>query len=142
MLEISTDKTLTLEDIKNLYDSGDEKLYQDYKLLLENILRSDYLITLRQDDKVLALIRSNGDGCNTQYISEIVMTANMPHQGFGSKLLDAYLEASKNVSKIYIVSHKYYRTSFSKTWLQYKGFNIIADNEAVIVYLLDRNISY
>lgn len=142
MLEISTEKLLTLEDIETLYASGDEKLYHDYDLLLENILVSDYLITLRQDDEICGLIRSNGDGCNTQYISEIVMKANMPHQGFGSKLLDAYLDATSNVNKIYVVSHDYYRTNFSKTWLQYKGFKILADNDGVIVYLLDRKFTY
>src|SRR5699024_12818513 len=101
MLEISTEKLLTLEDIETLYASGDEKLYHDYDLLLENILASDYLITLRQDDEICGLIRSNGDGCNTQYISEIVMIANMAHQGFSSKLLDDNRVATRIVKNIY-----------------------------------------
>lgn len=139
---ISTDKLITLDDVRELYTSGGGDLYSDYNKLRTDIINSDFVITLRQKGKLVALMRSNGDGTNNQYISEIILHAALPNQGFGSKLIDKYLECTHEVSKIYILSHVYYRTTFSKTWLQYKGFNIIAENENIIVYLYDRHLKY
>ena len=142
MVTISADKNISFDDIVELYTSGEEEIYNDYDELYQSILNSDYCITVRNEDQLVGIIRSNGDGNLNQYISEIVMHAGCPTQGIGSKLLDAYLEAASAVSKIYILSHQYYRTSFSKTWLQYKGFKLIAENDSIILYLLDREIKY
>ncbi|CAD2081527.1 hypothetical protein GCM10007275_20910 [Jeotgalicoccus coquinae] len=142
MVTISTGKDMSLEDIVELYTSGDEGLYTDYDELYKSILNSDYCITARDQDRLVGIIRSNGDGNINQYIAEIVMHAGCPTQGIGSKLLDAYLDTAADVSKIYILSHGHYRTSFSKTWLQYKGFKLLAENDSIILYLLDRKIKY
>ena len=142
MVAISTDKNISKDDIVALYTSGDEELYTDYDELYKSILNSDYCITIYDEDQLIGIIRSNGDGNMNQYISEIVMHAGCPAQGIGSKLLDAYLDAAADVSKIYILSHEHYRTSFSRTWLQYKGFKLIAENDNIILYLLDREIKY
>lgn len=138
MNTISTEKMISIDDVRELYSSGDTELYKDYDKLRENIINSDFVITLRQNDKLVGLMRSNGDGTNNQYISEVILHATLPNQGFGSKLLDKYLESTKEVDKIYILSHDYFRTTFAKTWLQYKGFNIIAENDNVILYLYER----
>lgn len=142
MVNITSDNNLSLDNIIELYTSGEKELYTDYERLYENILKSDYLITIRDDGELIGLIRSSGDGNNNQFISELILHGSYPTHGLGSKLLDAYLKKTENISKIYILSHEHYRTSFSKTWLLYKGFKIIADNETIIVYLLDRNIKY
>lgn len=142
MVVISTDKNISKDDIVALYTSGDEELYTDYDELYKNVLNSDYCITIYDEDQLIGIIRSNGDGNMNQYIAEIIIHAGCPTQGIGSKLLDAYLEATADVSKIYILSHGYYRTSFSRTWLQYKGFKLIAENDNIILYLLDREIKY
>lgn len=142
MVIITSEKNLSLKDVVGLYTSGDKELYTDYEQLHENILKSDYLFTIRTNDELIGIIRSSGDGNNNQYISEVILHGSYPTPGLGSQLLNSYLKATENVSKIYILSHEYYRTSFSKTWLQYKGFQVIAENESVIVYLLDRNIKY
>lgn len=142
MVNITSGKNLSLDDVIELYTSGERELYTDYERLYENILKSDHLITVRDDGNLIGIIRSSGDGDNNQYISEVILHGSYPTPGLGSKLLDAYLKATENISKIYILSHEYYRTSFSKTWLLYKGFKIIAENENVIVYLLDRHIKY
>lgn len=142
MITITTEKNMSEDDIVELYTSGNTELYRDYKQLYSNILNSDYCISVLHNEQLIGIIRSNGDGIHNQYIAEIVMHAGHPTSGLGSKLLDAYLTATKNVSKIYILSHEYYRTSFSRTWLQYKGFKLIAENDNIILYLLDREIKY
>lgn len=138
MVTISTKKNISIEDVRGLYDSGDSALYNNNEQLLSNILSSDFCITAWSENTLVGIIRSGGDGNNKQYISEIVMHADHPSQGVGSRLLDTYLSETADVKKIYIVSHEYFRTSFSKTWLNYKGFNLIAENDDIIVYLLDR----
>ncbi len=133
---------MSQDDIVELYTSGDTELYRDYDKLYSNILKSDYCISVTHDEQLVGIIRSSGDGNHNQYIAEIVMHAGHPTSGIGSKLLDAYLKATEDVSKIYILSHEHYRTSFSRTWLQYKGFKLIAENDNIILYLLDREIKY
>lgn len=142
MVTITSERNLSLDNIINLYTSGDKELYTDYERLHKNVLNSDYLFTVLKDGELIGIIRSNGDGDNNQYISEIILHGGHSTHGLGSKLLNSYLIATENVSKIYILSHEYYRTSFSKTWLQYKGFKVITENDNVIVYLLDRDIKY
>lgn len=142
MVIISNEKNMSLDDVVELYTSGDEELYTDYDELYQSILGSDYCITVRDDDRLVGIIRSSGDGNLNQYIAEIVMHAGYPTHGIGSKLLDTYLNETADVSKIYILSHTHYRTSFAKTWLQYKGFKLLAETESIILYLLDREIKY
>lgn len=142
MVTISTAKDISLDDVTGLYGSGEHPIYKDFEQLHHNILNSDVCVTARLSDDLVGIIRSNGDGNNNQYISEIIMHADQPSQGIGSKLLDTYLLETNTVSKIYIVSHEHFRSSFSKTWLHYKGFKLISENEDIIVYLLDRNIKY
>ena len=133
---------MSQDDVVELYTSGDTELYTDYDQLYSSILNSDYCISVIDDNQLIGIIRSSGDGNHNQYIAEIVMHAGHPTPGIGSKLLDAYLTEAADVSKIYILSHEYYRTSFSRTWLQYKGFKLIAENDNIILYLLDREIKY
>lgn len=142
MVTITTEKNMSFDDIVDLYTSGDTELYTDYNQLYQSILNSDYCITVRDGKQLVGIIRSSGDGNINQYIAEIVLHAGHPTPGIGSKLLDAYLTAAAEVSKIYILSHEHYRTTFSKTWLQYKGFRLIAENGDIIVYMLDRGIKY
>lgn len=142
MLKITTEKNMSLDDVIELYTSGDTELYKDYEMLYSSILNSDYCVSVIHDEKLVGIIRSSGDSNHNQYIAEIVMHAGHPTSGIGSKLLDAYLTATENVHKIYILSHEHYRTSFSRTWLQYKGFKLIAENDSIILYLLDRNNKY
>lgn len=142
MVIITSERNLSLDNVINLYTSGEKELYADYERLRTSILNSDYLFTIFQDDELIGIIRSNGDSDNNQYISEIVLHGQHRTPGLGSMLLEAYLKATENVNKIYILSHEYFRSTFSKTWLQYKGFKVITENDNVIVYLLDREINY
>lgn len=142
MVTITAEKNMSQDDVIELYTSGDTELYTDYDQLYSSILNSDYCISVIDDDQLIGLIRSSGDGNHNQYIAEIVMHAGYPTHGIGSKLLDAYLKAAADVRKIYILSHEHYRTSFSRTWLQYKGFKLIAENDNIILYLLDREIKH
>ncbi len=142
MVIITAEKNMSQDDVVELYTSGDTELYTDYDQLYSSILNSDYCISVIDDNQLIGIIRSSGDGNHNQYIAEIVMHAGHPTPGIGSKLLDAYLTEAADVSKIYILSHEYYRTSFSRTWLQYKGFKLIAENDNIILYLLDREIKY
>lgn len=142
MVTITAEKNMSQDDVVELYTSGDTELYTDYDQLYSSILNSDYCISVFDDEQLIGIIRSNGDGNHNQYIAEIVMHAGHPTHGIGSKLLDAYLTAAADVRKIYILSHEHYRTSFSRTWLQYKGFKLIAENDNIILYLLDREIKY
>lgn len=142
MVIITAEKNMSQDDVVELYTSGDTELYTDYDQLYSSILNSDYCISVIDDNQLIGIIRSSGDGNHNQYIAEIVMHAGHPTPGIGSKLLDAYLTATSDVSKIYILSHEHYRTSFSRTWLQYKGFKLIAENDNIILYLLDREIKY
>lgn len=142
MVTITAEKNMSQDDVVELYTSGNTELYTDYNQLYSSILNSDYCISVFNDEQLIGIIRSNGDGNHNQYIAEIVMHAGHPASGIGSKLLDAYLTAAADVRKIYILSHEHYRTSFSRTWLQYKGFKLIAENDNIILYLLDREIKY
>src|SRR5699024_12713749 len=121
---------------------GETKYHHNYNKFDQSILNHEYCITGRDGKQHVGIIHSSGDGNINHYIAEIVLHAGHPTPRIGSKQLEAYLTAAAEVSKIYILSHAHYRTTFSKTWLQYKGFRLIAENGDIIVYMLDRGIKY
>lgn len=136
MLKLKHDKEMTPENINDLYLSKGYSSYEG-KLdkLHEAVFASDYVITAWDDDTLVGIIRSSGDMKFSQYISDLIVHPDYKSKGLASKLMNEYIHRATDVEEVYLMMESNPKNKFTKNWLIYNGFEIIADTDRQTIYL-------
>ena len=140
MLELRKDRSFTSKDINSLYMS---KGYSSYEgrldALYDAAVTSDYIVTAWDEAQMVGIIRSSGDMEFTQYIADLIVHPEYKSMGLASKLMDAYINEASGVEEIYLMMDTVPKNSFTKNWLAYKGFEILAETDKQIIYVMRRD---
>ncbi|WP_020006820.1 GNAT family N-acetyltransferase [Salinicoccus albus] len=135
-MKIRHDKEMTPDDINALYLSKGYSSYEG-KLdqLYDAILASDYVITAWDDERLTGIIRSSGDMKFSQHISDLLVHPEYKSKGLASKLMNEFIHTVTDVEEIYLMMASNTKNKFTKNWLVYNGFEIIADTDQQTIYL-------
>ena len=97
-ISLSYEKNIDSEKLMNLYQNVGWSAYtEDLDLLKNAILKSLDVITAWEDEKLVGLIRTIGDGLTILYIQDILVLNEYQKKGVGSMLLEEILEKYKHV---------------------------------------------
>lgn len=95
---ISHEKNIDSEKLMNLYQNVGWSAYtEDLDLLKNAIIKSLDVITAWDDDELVGLIRTIGDGLTILYIQDILVLKEHQKKGIGSILLKEVLDKYKHV---------------------------------------------
>lgn len=142
MLKLRKDRSFNSSDINSLYLSKGYSSYENkLDALYDAVVSSDYLITAWDDAHMVGIIRSSGDQKFTQHISDLLVHPEYKTKGLGSKLMNAYISEVSGVEEIFLMMDATPKNSFTKNWLIYKGFEIIAETDKQTVYMMKQSES-
>lgn len=97
-ISISHEKNIDSEKLMNLYQNVGWSAYTENLDLLKNaILKSLDVITAWEDEELVGLIRTIGDGLTILYIQDILVLNEHQKKGIGSMLLKEVLDKYKHV---------------------------------------------
>ena len=97
-INFSISKDIDIKQLEELYnDVGWSAYTQDLEVLKQAILQSLDVITVWNDDKLVGLIRTIGDGLTIVYIQDILVLNAYQNKGIASELLQRILNKYKNV---------------------------------------------
>ena len=116
-MEIREYKEYNEEEIIRLYAAVGWKAYTDNIPALREGFRNSMLILAAYDeDKLLGIIRTVGDGATIVFIQDILVFPDRQRQGVGTALLKAVLERYSNVRQIELATdHTAKTTAFYKS---------------------------
>ncbi|WP_017549482.1 GNAT family N-acetyltransferase [Salinicoccus carnicancri] len=140
MLELRKDRSFTSKDINSLYMSKGYSSYENrLDALYEAAVTSDYIVTAWDGAQMAGIIRSSGDLNFTQYISDLIVHPEYKSMGLASKLMDAYINEVSGVEEIYLMMDTAPKNSFTKNWLAYKGFEVLAETDKQTIYMMGKD---
>lgn len=115
------------EEILNLYEQVGWKNYVDNPVMLRDAYKNSLkILGAYENEKLLGIIRTVGDGCSIVYIQDILVLPEYQRQGIGKALLNEILEIYKNVYQKVLLTDNTERTiSFYKSL----GFTMDTDME-------------
>lgn len=97
-ISIAHDKNIDAEKLMNLYQNVGWSAYtENLDLLNHAILQSLDVITAWEDEELVGLIRTIGDGLTILYIQDILVLKKYQKKGIGSMLLTEVLDKYKHV---------------------------------------------
>lgn len=104
MIEIKfrKSKQLPLDQLINLYNSVGWSAYTtDPAVLNQAIINSLDVITAWENQRLIGLIRTVGDGQTILYIQDLLVAPSFQQQGIGTKLMQQILNKHKNIRQNY-----------------------------------------
>ncbi len=100
-MEIREYKEYNEEEIVRLYTAVGWTAYTDnIPALREGFKNSMLILAAYDDDKLLGIIRTVGDGATIVFVQDILVFPDMQRQGVGTALLKAVLDRYSNVRQI------------------------------------------
>ena len=91
------------EEIKSLYTEVGWKAYtDDLQALREGYENSLLILAAYEDDELLGIIRTVGDGATIVFVQDILVFPERQRQGVGTALLKAVLERFAGVGQVHI----------------------------------------
>lgn len=135
MIQLSTDKYISKGSLKEFFEPKKIKKYENrYDDLHHAIKNSDYVVTAWDEGRLIGIIRSSGDHIFTQYVNNFLIHDEYTSRGIASKVLDLYLEETRDVDDIYIISGRKVTKSFTIDWFHHKGFEQITSMDTFHVF--------
>ncbi len=140
MLKLRKDRSFNSSDINSLYLSKGYSSYENrLDALYDAVIASDHVITAWEETQLVGIIRSSGDMQFTQHISDLIVHPDYKTMGLASKLMNAYIKEVSDVDEIFLMMDAAPKNSFTKNWLLYKGFEIIAETDKQTIYMMKRD---
>lgn len=104
-IEIKVYDTFQLDEILNLYDSVGWSNYIKQKNILQQAYEQSLCTLAAYDnDKLVGIIRTVGDGLTIVFIQDILVLPEYQHRGIGTKLLQTMIENYKHVYMMELVT--------------------------------------
>jgi len=115
-------------DIMDLYLNNEWYAYTNNKeLLFKGIKNSLDVFGAYENEKLVGLIRTVGDGCTIIYIQDILINTEYHRLGIGSKLMKMVLDKYTHVRQILLMTDqtekqiKFYESNGFKTYDKVQG---------------------
>ncbi|MCD2137442.1 GNAT family N-acetyltransferase [Salinicoccus halitifaciens] len=135
MIHLSTERGISKEALLEFYSAKQIKKYENRDdALYEAVVNSDYIVTAWDGHRLVGIIRSSGDHIFTQYINNILIHDDYLTKGIGSKMMDMYLEETREVMDLYMMSGRKVAKAFTINWFEYRGFKRVAEVEGFQVF--------
>lgn len=100
-MEIREYKTYDQEEILQLYTSAGWTAYTDHPEVLQKGFENSMLtLAAYEDEKLLGIIRTVGDGHTIVFVQDILVFPEHQRKGVGSALLQAILDRYSHVRQI------------------------------------------
>lgn len=139
MLRLRKDRSFNSGDIHSLYLSKGYSSYEDrLDTLYDAVIASDHVITAWDGNRMVGIIRSSGDQIFTQHIADLIVHPEYKTMGLASRLMDAYIDEVSEVDEVYLMVDAAPKNSFTRNWLIYKGFEILAETDNQTIYLMKK----
>lgn len=92
-------------EILNLYSNVGWTAYtKEPETLKAGFANSLLTLAAYEDEKLVGLIRTVGDGCTIVYIQDVLVLPDYQRKGIGSKLIKAVLERFESVRQIVLAT--------------------------------------
>ena len=105
MITYKTTKTIEDKDLRPLYDAVGWISYTEQITDLGVLVTNAHLvISAWNNDQLVGLIRTVGDGVSIQYVQDILVLPDYQNQGIGSELLKKVMEASKYIRQFVLMT--------------------------------------
>lgn len=104
-MHFSTDSNIPLNQLVNLYnDAGWFNYTANPTKLKEAIINSLHVLSLWENETLIGLIRTVGDGVSIIYIQDILILKPFQNKGLGSQLLTTTLNKYQNVMQVVLLT--------------------------------------
>lgn len=104
---IKNTKKLNPNDIRKLYEANEWYAYlNDFDSLLKGIENSLDCYAYFDNDVLVGLIRTIGDGYTVVYVQDILLLPEYQNKGIGTTLLKTILEKYEHVRQIVLMTDK------------------------------------
>lgn len=101
----STDSSIPLDQLVNLYNNAGWINYTaNPDKLNEAIMNSLDVLSVWENETLIGLIRTVGDGISIIYIQDILILKPFQNKGLGSQLLNKILNKYQNVMQIVLLT--------------------------------------
>lgn len=99
------EKDIVASELLELYNDAEWKAYtSEPEKLRAAVNNSLFVLTARDGDKLVGLLRAVGDGLTIIYIQDILVLNSYRRQGIGSRLLEMALEKYSHVRQIVLLT--------------------------------------
>ena len=116
-MEIREYKDFNRDEIMRLYSDAGWTAYTENMAVLEQGYKNSLLILAAyENDELLGIVRTVGDGCTIVFIQDILVFSGKQRRGIGTALLKAVLDHYPNVRQIELATD-----STPKTMAFYKS---------------------
>ena len=116
-MEIREYKDFNRDEIMRLYSDAGWTAYTENMAVLEQGYKNSLLILAAyENDELLGIVRTVGDGCTIVFIQDILVFSGKQRRGIGTALLKAVLNRYPNVRQIELTTD-----STPKTMAFYKS---------------------
>jgi len=105
--EITYKNTKTIQDfdLRPLYEAVGWISYTEQIADLSTLVTNSQLVISAWDnEQLVGLIRTVGDGISIQYVQDILVLPEYQNKGIGSKLLKKVMEASKQIRQFVLIT--------------------------------------
>jgi GNAT superfamily N-acetyltransferase len=101
------EKNLVTDELLTLYNDAGWKAYTSHPdKLAGSINNSLFVLTARDDGKLVGLLRAVGDGLTIIYIQDILVLKSHQRKGIGSALLKITLDKYSSIRQIVLLTDK------------------------------------
>lgn len=134
-MNIRTDKNLDKEQVEKLYQDAGWMLYtRDIPALMRGIENSLDVITMWDENSLVALIRTVGDGESILYVQDILVLKAHQRKGYGSQLLTMVLDKYPHVRMKVLMTDN---TDKTRQFYESIGFEAAENTDAVCFWRND-----
>ncbi len=101
------EKNISTDELLTLYNDAGWKAYTSHPDKLAGAINNSlFVLTARDGDKLVGLLRAVGDGLTIIYIQDILVLKSYRRQGIGSMLLKMTLDKYSSVRQIVLLTDK------------------------------------
>lgn len=134
-LQFKTGTALDIKDILSLYKSVNWLTYTTYPDKLIRAIRNSLdVITAWQDEKLVGLIRTIGDGETILYIQDILVLPDYQRKGIGSELLKKILDKYPDVRQKVLLTDN---TKATREYYLSNNFTVAEDKNLLCFVRID-----
>lgn len=123
-----------VDSLKYLYTETRISEYDNIASLHTAIQDSDYCFTAWDEDLLIGTIRSSGDSKYMQFITDFTVHEEYNTKGVASKLINTYLEATKDIKEYFLISKNTLKGTYMINWLEHKGFFLTSKTNDIQIF--------
>lgn len=135
MIQYKRTKEISDADLRVLYTSVNWLSYTDkvenLSLLITN---SQTVVSAWEDDRLIGLIRTVGDGLSIQYVQDILIMPEYQKQGIGTALIKQILDESKHIRQLVLITDGSKENQGIIKWYKKMGLSVFEDIGLIGLY--------